>query len=132
MTLPQALYAHLLATAGLTALTSTRIYWGRRFQSTYRPAIVYNRVAGERLMSHTPANANKIETVWQFDIWADTPDTGRAVEQQLRRALETFPGGQVYDGSRFHSIEPGRDDFISEPTAEFRIIITAACWSQDD
>ena len=47
-----ALIAKLLATAGVTALVSTRINWGRRPQGSALPCIVLHRIDGTPDVHH--------------------------------------------------------------------------------
>lgn len=132
MIVSEALRSHLTATAGLIALTSSRIYTGQRFQAGALPAVNIWRLAQTRPVAHDPGNVGRVESMFQFDIWGSSLTSTRAVEAQLRRALESFPGVTGYDAKRFHMIRTDGEDFSEEPAGVYRTIMSASCWHTDD
>lgn len=104
----QDLIAYLLATAGVTGLVSTRIWWGIRPQQEQgMPAIVLHRIGGAPAY-HLSGDSGLTESRVQIDCWAETPDSAQAVRDAVRTALS----GAKFDSiqgcfleSEFHSFE---------------------------
>ena len=114
-----ALIAKLLATAGVTALVSTRINWSRRPQGAALPAIVLHRVSGLPDVHHAGASGLVVSRV-QVDCWAASYGSAKAVARAVETAItaQTFTQGAV----RFDVIliDSERDDSTDETTPLFR------------
>lgn len=115
-----ALIARLLATAGLTALVSTRINWSRRPQAEALPAIVLHRIDGGRDY-HLTGPSGIIESRVQVDCWAASYGSAKAVA----RAVETtLSGARFIQGAiRFntiHVVDERDSTFDESGTALFR------------
>jgi hypothetical protein len=114
-----ALIAKLLATAGVAALVSTRINWGRRVQGAALPAIVLHRVSGAPDVHHAGASGLVVSRV-QVDCWGASYGSAKAVARAVETAItaQTFTQGAV----RFDVIliDSERDDSTDETTPLFR------------
>ena len=111
--------AKLLATAGVTALVSTRVNWSRRPQGAALPAIVLHRVSGLPDVHHGGASGLVVSRV-QVDCWAASYGSAKAVARAVETAItaQTFTQGAV----RFDVIliDSERDDSTDETTPIFR------------
>jgi hypothetical protein len=114
-----ALIARLLATAGVTALVSTRINWKRRPQAEPLPAIVLHVVSRIPDVTHGGRSGLIVSRV-QVDCWGATFGSAKAVARAVENALtaQTFTQGSV----RFDAIliDSERDDTTDETTPLFR------------
>lgn len=114
-----ALIAKLLATAGVTALVSTRINWSRRPQGAALPAIVLQRISGTPDVHHAGASGLVVSRV-QVDCWAASYGSAKAVARAVETAItaQTFTQG----ATRFDVIliDSERDDSTDETTPLFR------------
>jgi len=114
-----ALIAKLLATAGVTALVSTRINWSRRPQGAALPAIVLHRVSGTPDVHHAGASGLVVSRV-QVDCWGASYGSAKAVARAVEATItaQTFTQG----ATRFDVIliDSERDDSTDETTPLFR------------
>lgn len=114
-----ALIAKLLATAGVTALVSTRINWSRRPQGAALPAIVLHRVSGLPDVHHAGASGLVVSRV-QVDCWGASYGSAKGVARAVETAItaQTFTQG----ATRFDVIliDSERDDSTDETTPLFR------------
>jgi hypothetical protein len=114
-----ALIAKLLATAGITALVSTRINWSRRPQGAALPAIVLHRIDGTPDVHHAGASGLVVSRV-QVDCWGASYGSAKAVARAVETAItaQTFTQG----ATRFDVIliDSERDDSTDETTPLFR------------
>ena len=114
-----ALIAKLLATAGITALVSTRINWSRRPQGAALPAIVLQRISGTPDVHHAGASGLVVSRV-QVDCWAASYGAAKGVARAVETAItaQTFTQG----ATRFDVIliDSERDDSTDETTPLFR------------
>lgn len=114
-----ALIAKLLATAGVTALVSTRINWSRRPQGAALPCIVLHRVSGLPDVHHAGASGLVVSRV-QVDCWGASYGSAKAVARAVEAAItaQTFTQG----ATRFDVIliDSERDDSTDETTPLFR------------
>lgn len=109
-----ALIAKLLASTGITALTSTRINWLRRPQGETIPAIVLHRIDGQPDYHHA-GPSGLVESRIQIDCWAGSYKSAKAVARAVDAAFsgQTFIQGAI----RFDVIliVDERDDTFDEP-----------------
>ncbi|RZJ01817.1 MAG: DUF3168 domain-containing protein [Brevundimonas sp.] len=115
-----ALIAHLLATAGITAVVGQRITWGRRDQGGALPAIVLHRIDGAPDY-HLTGASGLVESRVQVDCWGSSYGSAKSVARTVDTALSAarFTQGAV----RFDAIliVDERDDTFDETaTAIFR------------
>lgn len=86
-----ALYSRLTGFAGLSALVSTRVYPATAPQDPTFPLIVYNRISGSRFES-LAGSSGLARPRFQFDVYATTYSSAKAVAEQIRLALQGFRG----------------------------------------
>lgn len=114
-----ALITRLLATAGVTALVSTRINWSRRPQGSALPAVVLHRVSGTPDVHHGGASGLVVSRV-QVDCWAASYGSAKAIARAVQTAItaQSFTQG----ATRFDVIlvDSERDDSTDETTPLFR------------
>lgn len=120
-----ALLARLLATAGLTALVSTRINWSRRPQGEDLPAVVLHRIDGAPDY-HLTGASGLVESRVQVDCWGRTYGSAKAVARQVEAAVTAarFTQGAI----RFDAILviDERDSTFDETTPIFRTSLDLA------
>lgn len=83
----------LTNTAGVTALVSTRVYLERIPQGATLPCITYQRIDTPRVTTHdTSGSAGTAYPRFQFDAWATTYASARAITDAVRAALNGYRG----------------------------------------
>lgn len=118
----QTLYSLTQAHAGLTTLVGTRISPMHTIQPAERPCITFMRVSGGYSYTHDGPDELQ-ESLWQFDIWAASMATARAVHAQLLAALSgDSPANGYYSflDNVAHDYEPD--------TGTYRIITQLRVW----
>ncbi len=91
MTIEEAITAHIKANAGLTALIAGRVYPTHMPQNPTLPAMVYNRISGERVQN-MQGSSGLASPRFQFDCFARTYAEAKGVGEALRLAIEGFSG----------------------------------------
>ena len=92
--------ARLLGASALTALTSTRVYWGVAPQNVAKPYVVMYRVSGIRDMKMSGASG-LVESRVQIDSFGTTYASAKGVARQIEARLSGYRGTQssiVFDG----------------------------------
>jgi hypothetical protein len=93
LTIEAGLVYKLTTTAGLTALISTRVYLERIPQGATLPCLTYQRISTPRVLAHdTSGSAGTASPRFQFDAWATTYASAKAITDALRAALSGFKG----------------------------------------
>jgi hypothetical protein len=93
LTIEAGLVTKLTTTAGLTALISTRVYLERIPQGGTLPCLTYQRISTPRVLTHdTSGSAGTAYPRFQFDAWAATYLSAKAITDALRAALNGFKG----------------------------------------
>lgn len=93
LTLEAGLVYKLQNTAGLTALISTRVYLERIPQGATVPCLTYQRISTTRELTHdVSGSAGTARVRVQFDAWATTYLSAKAIADALRAALNGFKG----------------------------------------
>ena len=87
----EALYSQLAATAGLTALVSTRIYPDLMPQPPTLPAVVYQMISNVREERHG-GQTGDARPRFQVTCWASTALAAAAVAVQVRLAVMAMSG----------------------------------------
>lgn len=96
----EALVTRLLAVAGLTALTATRIYWNLAPQNVAKPYVVLTRVTGIRDMKMS-GPSGLVESRVQVDCYGATYASAKGVALQAETALSGYKGTvstTIFDG----------------------------------
>jgi hypothetical protein len=126
VTLNEAIYA-LCSTDAAVSLAVAEINGGFRAypitapQGSGRPYLTWQRITSSPTYAQTGGRGLTKDTV-QFDIWADDPDTSRALAGALKDALDAWTAVQrsfVRDDSEFY--EPD--------TKLYRVSIDSDIWS---
>jgi hypothetical protein len=91
MAIAEAIFALLDGAAGLTALTSHRIYPVNAAQSATLPFVVYREVSAERI-SAMGVDTGMVRPRYQVSVFASSWSSARAVAVQVRLALQRFRG----------------------------------------
>lgn len=86
-----ALRALVLADSAVSALIGTRLYPQKLPQDPTYPAATYQRIDGPRLYDHGGATG-LAEGRFQFDVWATTYSSAKAVAAAVRAALSGYSG----------------------------------------
>jgi hypothetical protein len=92
--LEEGLYAYLSTYAGLTSLISTRVYPLVIPQGATLPCLTYQRISTNRSLSHDSSGIGSELTSsrFQFDAWATTALSAKAITDQVRAALNGKKG----------------------------------------
>jgi hypothetical protein len=90
MTFEQALFSYLSNHAGLKALVNTRVYPITMPQNPTLPAVTYQKISGvvDYVMDDTSIKRPR----FQFDAWATSYSSARAVGEQIKSALNRYTG----------------------------------------
>jgi hypothetical protein len=93
LTIEAGLVYKLTTTAGITTLISTRVYLERIPQGATLPCLTYQRISTPRILTHdTSGSAGTAHPRFQFDAWAATYSSAKAIADALRAALNGFKG----------------------------------------
>lgn len=95
MTAEETLVARLKATPEVTALVGTRIYPMEAPQGVLPPWIVYQRVSTNPFVV-LRGQSGLDDPRLQFNAWADTYSTARAVATQVRHSLDDYEADGVH------------------------------------
>lgn len=80
--------SYLQAHAGLSALISTRVYINRIPQGATLPLVVFQRISTSRIITHDTSGLTDLASPkFQFDAWATTYASAKAITDQIRAAL---------------------------------------------
>jgi hypothetical protein len=88
MTFEQALFSYLSNHAGLKALVNTRIYPITMPQNPTLPAVTYQKISG--VVDYGVSSIKRPR--FQFDAWASSYSSARAVAEQIKSALNRYTG----------------------------------------
>lgn len=89
MALEAALYTRLTAHAGTSAIVSTRVYPNVLPQRATLPAVTYRRISTNRPPA-MGADSGVAEVRMQVDSWADSYSGVKALQAQVRSALQRY------------------------------------------
>jgi len=92
LTLLQALHVYLASKSALTSLVSTRIYRGKRPQTTTtNPAITYHKVSGsDELYQEGVSTLGEARV--EVECWGSTPASAEAVREVIRNVCQRYSG----------------------------------------
>lgn len=93
-TVDEGLIAYLQGFAGLVALISTRVYLMRIPQTATLPCLTVTRVSTPRELCHDTSGSTGAlaHPRFQFDAWATTYASAKAINDQVRAALNGHTG----------------------------------------
>lgn len=109
----EALRSILAADAGVTALVSSRLYWGLAPQSVTGDFVAMYVVSGNRDY-HMSAASGLRETRVQFDCWASSYGAAKTIARAVESALSGFSGSQSGKALRGVFVNSERDDNESD------------------
>lgn len=93
ITIEEGLFAYLSTNAGLVALISTRVYPNKLPETVTLPALTYQRIDSPRVHTHDTSGATGTAYPrFQFDAWATTYASAKAITDALRAALNGYRG----------------------------------------
>lgn len=126
MTVAEVIKARLTAFAGLSALVSTRVHAGEAPQNTARPYVTYQNISEFREYGFG-GGIGIVRARYQFDVFADSYLSGRAIIEQLRLALDfwTSPSSspeiiRVTAENVIDGFEP--DTRLHHPSFDFQVV----------
>lgn len=92
--LDESIYSYLSNYAGLTALVSNRVYAFRIPQEATLPCVLFQRISTPRELSHDSSGiGNELaHPRFQFDAFAETYASAKAINDQIRAALNGKTG----------------------------------------
>jgi len=92
--LEQGLVSYLTQYAGLVSLISTRVYNFKIPQDATLPCLVYQRISTPRVLTHdTSGSGSDLSSPrFQFDAWATTSSSVKAITDQVRAAMNGKSG----------------------------------------
>lgn len=92
--LEEGVRAELVAYGGLTALIGTRVYHLFIPQGATLPCVTYQRISTPRELTHQSVGAtgDLAHPRFQFDAWATTAASSKAIIDQVRAALHGQTG----------------------------------------
>ncbi len=126
MVLENALYTYLSTYAGLTTLTSTRIYPNDLPKQPTYPAVVYELMDGDAYLAMGARPGISFST-YRFNCYATTKSGAVAVAKQIKAALD-YKTGSIGTGGNATTIEWAKWDreFDEDPQATLARIGEAA------
>jgi len=118
------LLIYLKAHAGLSALTSTRIYGGEATQGIAKPYLVYNRQSTDKEYSHDGYSG--LQRIYMdFECYGSTYLSAKQVADQVVAAVHAWPAANANVQAAF--IED-IDDVYHEGTQLYCAPVTASFW----
>ena len=92
--LDESLYSYLANYAGLVSLISNRVYAFQMPQGVTLPCVTFQRISTPRDLTHDSSGiGNELaHPRFQFDAWAETYSSAKAITEQIRAALNGKTG----------------------------------------
>jgi hypothetical protein len=103
-TIEEAIYSHLIADAGVSALVSTRVYPLTIPQDIALPAIAYQRISGPRIAAHDGPTGLARARI-QVTCQASTYTAAKGLAMEVRQALDGFRGSVTTEGDELVEVE---------------------------
>lgn len=130
--LEEGIYSYLTTYAGLVSLIGTRVYAFRIPQEATLPCMTYQRISTPRRLTHDTSGAGNDLSYprFQFDCWATTYASAKAIADQLHAALngrKGTTGGVMVRGALIADERPSY-----EPEANlYRVSCDYIIWHND-
>ena len=124
MELNDSIYSFLSSVSALTTLTSTRIYPDQQTQKngyTY-PYVTYSMVSEIEVDTIKEQTNMLISSAYQFDVWAATRTSAKAVAKQIRKAFKDKKGVLGTNGVTVSAIEKINATSDLETNTEGKVI----------
>jgi hypothetical protein len=119
MTISSDIYSLLTNDAGVSALTSTRVYPMNIPQNATLPAITYTQVSENPQVNLEGENALRA-TRYQFDCFSTTYTGAHALGEALKTAMET--------ATAFTSIRENMTDIYNNDPEQYRVMMDFSIW----
>ena len=122
------LFTFITTYPAMNELIGTRMYPRVLPQTPTTPALVYNKISNPREYSQS-GDSGLEHPRYQFDCWADDPDTAEQVGEILIERLSGYAGpmGNMTVGAAF--IENDEDGYDAE-TGLYRVMVEAQMWKE--
>lgn len=130
MIIEESLVAKLLATAAVTALVGARIEPLVLSQGATLPAIVYQRISGPRVRSHSGPSGLAHPRI-QFTCWGSTYLQAKSVAKALRQTFDGFKDLAASPAIGGLFVENDLDDY-EEETQTYQVIVDVIAWHSED
>ena len=132
MLIEQALMTLLNATAALTAVTSTRIYFVKSPQDVTAPYVVVSKISSVRQHDHDGA-AGLAQARFQFSCFATTYTVVKTMAAAIQSALQGYSGtmggaGGVTVNGAFYEDET---DFWEEESKLYHLALDFLLWHKE-
>jgi len=125
MSFEEGLFYYLDNYAGLSMEVDDRIYPLLLPQEPTLPAVVFHRISTPRL--HELERSFLPHARFQFDCWAEDFQRAKAVQEQVRLALDLYSGPMGEYTVEVAIVEDERDDYEPE-TGRWRSMVEAVIW----
>lgn len=125
----QVIESKLTAHSGLSALISTRLYPLLLPQRPTLPAVTYQRISTMTIPTRDEPHASLGRPRFQFNVWAATFASARAVAQQLRVALPTLQ--QASNPRVDVALLQDDQDVYEADTGKWQAILDAFIWHEE-
>jgi len=125
MSFEEGLFFYLDNYAGLSMEVDDRIYPLLLPQGATLPAVVFHRISTPRL--HELERSFLPQGRFQFDCWAETFQGAKAVQEQVRLALDLYSGPMGEYTVEVAIVEDERDDYEPE-MGRWRSMVEAVIW----
>lgn len=114
--LEEGLYSYLSTFAGLTALVSTRVYPDKIPQGATLPCLTYQRISTPREHAHDTSGigTDLAHPRFQFNAWATTKSSAKAINEQVRAAMNG-KRGTIATGVSINSALSADERYRYEP-----------------
>jgi len=122
------LFTFLTSQSALTDLIATRIYSRLMPQKPTLPLLVYNKISNPRVYSQD-GDSGLENPRYQFDVWADDPDSAEQIADILIGILSGYKGamGDETVGASF--VENDEDGYDAE-TGLYRVMVEVVFWKE--
>jgi hypothetical protein len=125
----EVIYSKLTGYAGLAALVGTRVYPIQLPQRPTLPAVTYQRISTLPIHTRDNAHASLERPRFQFDCWGSSYAGARAVAQEMRNALATFP--QASNPRVDVALMQNEIDDYEPDIGRWRVILDAFIWHEE-
>lgn len=128
MTIEEALYYHLVNTAGVSALISTRLYPNVIPEDVAQPAATYQRISSMPILDHGGPSGMETARI-QITCRATTYAVAKSVAKAVKTALDGFSGtmggvgGVTVEYSHVENEQDGYNMVSGSSTVRLDVII---------
>lgn len=128
-TIEAGMVTYLEATSGVTSLVSKRIYPMKMPQNATLPALVYQRIAGPREVTHS-GRAGLARAVFSFSCWAQTYSAAKTLAAAVVAAFDGYSGAMGTSTDTDATVI-NELDLEDDEVNLFRTVVDVALWYQE-